>query len=361
MMFEKIKKSYLPQARSRMLILFVILMFCAVTTGAVVDATAKKVTVNEVNEFTGKNDTQTIRTRVDSVGQFIEMNNIVLGEYDTISAEAVHAVKDGMTITIRRGIPVTVETAEGTAIRTVTYKTAAAAAMELGYAEGGFETVPEGDAEFGSNLRIMKITYEDLTFEEQIPFEEEIIYDDTMVKGQTRIVTPGVYGIKSTVFRVKYRDGVEEYGVKTSETVTQQPSKQVVAHGTQDRAVDVKATKGFATAGSLSSRGVMRYKQKLTMNATAYDTSPGQNGGYARTAIGLVPDMGVVAVDPKVIPLGSRLYIESTDDGQSWVYGYAIAGDTGGAIKGNKIDLCYKTNSECRAFGRRQATVYVLE
>ena len=70
---------------------------------------------------------------------------------------------------------------------------------------------------------------------------------------------------------------------------------------------------------------------------------------------------GVIAVDPKVIPLGSRVYIESSDGGKSWVYGFAVAADTGGAIKGNKIDLCYNTRAECLQFGRRSATVYILD
>lgn len=357
MMFEKIKKSYLPNARSRMLILFVILMFCAVTTGAVVDSTAKKVAVNEINEFTGLNDTQTIRTRVDSVGQFIEQNDIVIGEYDKISAELIHAVEDGMTLTLRRGKTVTVETADSVQTMAVTRKNAVEAARELGY-DGEIETVPSD--EIDSYLKIIKITYEDVTFDEEIPFEEEIVYDNTMLQGQTKIVTPGVCGVYSKTYKVKYRDGVEEYGVLVSEQITAEPTTQVVAYGTLERAVDVKATKGIAS-GSLSSRGVMRYKKMLTMNATAYDTSPAQNGGYSRTALGLVPNIGIVAVDPSVIPLGSRLYIESTDDGESWVYGYAIAGDTGGAIKGNRIDLCYTSNSQCRAFGRRQANVYILE
>lgn len=360
MMFEKIKKSYLPTARSRMLILFVILMFCAVTTGAVVDSTAKKVTVNEINEFTGLNDTQTIRTRVDSVGQFIEQNDIVIGEYDTISAETIHAIEDGMTLTIRHGKPITVETAASVEKRVVTYKSAAEALKELGYTDGEFETIPSDEIGEDSHLKIISITYKDVTFEEQIPFAEEIVYDNTMLQGQTKIVTSGVCGIHTKTYNVKYRDGVEEYGVLTSEQTVSQPITQVVAHGTLERAVEVKATKGIAS-GSLSSRGVMRYRKKLTMNASAYDTSPSQNGGHSRTAIGLVPNIGIVAVDPSVIPLGSRLYIESTDDGQSWVYGYAIAGDTGGAIKGNRIDLCYTSNSQCRSFGRRQANVYILE
>ena len=69
--------------------------------------------------------------------------------------------------------------------------------------------------------------------------------------------------------------------------------------------------------------------------------------------------VGAVAVDPRVIPLGSKLYIESMDGFAS--YGYATAEDTGGAIKGNRIDLFYSTSSQARNFGRRNVKVYVLD
>jgi len=72
----------------------------------------------------------------------------------------------------------------------------------------------------------------------------------------------------------------------------------------------------------------------------------------------MMAQRGVVAVDPKVIPLGTKLYIESPDG--SYVYGCAVAGDTGGAIKGNRIDLFMDTYSECMQFGRRTMNVYIL-
>ncbi|WP_286977476.1 3D domain-containing protein, partial [Candidatus Aquicultor secundus] len=73
----------------------------------------------------------------------------------------------------------------------------------------------------------------------------------------------------------------------------------------------------------------------------------------SRCANGMKARKGVVAVDPRVIPLGTRLYIEG--------YGEAIAADTGGAIKGNRIDLCYNTPGECFDFGRRSVKVSILD
>jgi 3D (Asp-Asp-Asp) domain-containing protein len=109
----------------------------------------------------------------------------------------------------------------------------------------------------------------------------------------------------------------------------------------------------------------LNYKQALTCTATAYDlsfNSCGKNPGdpyYGVAASGMRISRGIVAVDPRVIPMGSKLYIESLD---SWPdYGFAIAGDKGGAIKGNKVDLFMESSSEVRQFGRRKVNVYILD
>ena len=92
------------------------------------------------------------------------------------------------------------------------------------------------------------------------------------------------------------------------------------------------------------------YIAVMDMEATAY--LPTDGDGYGITATGIPATYGVAAVDPAVIPLGSRLYIPG--------YGEAIAADTGGAIYGNRIDLCMESYSECMNFGRRYVTVYIL-
>ncbi|MCJ7652280.1 MAG: 3D domain-containing protein [Actinobacteria bacterium] len=89
----------------------------------------------------------------------------------------------------------------------------------------------------------------------------------------------------------------------------------------------------------------------MTMEATGY--SPEEPGLDDTTSSGMKAQHGVVAVDPRVIPLGTRLYIEG--------YGYAIAGDTGSAIKGNRIDLCFDTLEEVEAYGWRTITVEILD
>lgn len=178
-------------------------------------------------------------------------------------------------------------------------------------------------------------------------------------------------GVKRDVYKVTRINGEETARELISSGTEKEPVSEIILTGTKqhERIINKKqalaaANGGFRDAGeeieATSSQKGFSYSKVLNVTATAYDPSPETNAGYSKTALGLTPEYGVVAVDPRVIPLGTKLYIESSDGGASWVYGYCIAGDTGGAIKGNRVDLCYNTKSECIQFGRRSATVYIL-
>jgi 3D (Asp-Asp-Asp) domain-containing protein len=109
------------------------------------------------------------------------------------------------------------------------------------------------------------------------------------------------------------------------------------------------------TRYQLASRGYYGGRRVFRMVATAYDPGPGSCGPAAsgKTAIGLRAGHGIVAVDPQMIPMKARIYVEG--------YGYAVAGDIGSAIKGNRIDLGFRSRSQALRYGRRPVTVRVLE
>ena len=181
---------------------------------------------------------------------------------------------------------------------------------------------------------------------EEIAFNTVKRANYSLEKGTTVTVREGVPGQTVKRYRVKYFGGVETERTLISESVSLQPVDKIVEYGNMEETSSVSDT-GFS------------YKAVYVFEATAYDMSPEENGGYGgMTATGVPLDVGIVAVDPKVIPLGSRVYIEALDG--SWSYGYALAADTGGAIKGNRVDLCYRTRSECIQFGRRKCRIYVL-
>ena len=191
----------------------------------------------------------------------------------------------------------------------------------------------------GMNVDIIPKVYEELKETEIIPFETVKKANYNMEKGNTRVSKNGVDGEKEVTYKVIKHKGeiVEKQAV--SEKVTKNPVSKVIEYGT--------------IAAIQTSRGDdLRYKKVLTCSASAYCLK-------GRTATGRYTSRGVVAVDPRVIPLGSKLYIESADG--RFVYGYAVAADTGGAIKGNKVDLYMETKNECLSFGRRNVKVYILE
>ena len=192
------------------------------------------------------------------------------------------------------------------------------------------------------------VLYKEVTVDEPVNFNTVKKLNPSLEAGDTRTVREGVQGEKKATYRVKYEKGVEVSRELVFELVTAAPIDKIVEYGNK-----------FASKDAPVNTGKLDYKYVITCEATAYDLSPEENGGYAgQSATGVPLDKGVIAVDPRVIPLGSRVYIEALDG--SWSYGYAVAADTGGAIKGNRVDLCYRTQYECVQFGRRQCRVYVL-
>lgn len=173
--------------------------------------------------------------------------------------------------------------------------------------------------------------------------------------GKSVTVKQGENGEKKINYNVRYENGVETSRIILSEEVIKVPVDTIVEVGTKPIP---QQTLIFDDGKEL------KYSKVITVNASAYDLSyescgkrPGDYG-YGVTASGMRASYGVVAVDPRVIPLGTKLYITSPDG--SWTYGEAVAGDTGGSIKGNRVDLFFNSRSQCLSFGRRTAVVYVL-
>ncbi len=190
------------------------------------------------------------------------------------------------------------------------------------------------------------VVYAEETQTEDIPFNTVKRLNTSLDAGKTVTVREGEKGQLTRTVKVKYVNGEAVETTVLSEVVTVNPVDKIVEYGSSKEAASA-SSKGFT------------YKYVIECEATAYDLSPEENGGYGgQTATGVPLDKGVIAVDPRVIPLGSRVYIEALDG--SWSYGYAVAADTGGAIKGKRVDLCYRTRSECIQFGRRKCRVYVL-
>lgn len=172
----------------------------------------------------------------------------------------------------------------------------------------------------------------------EIPYEVRYEFSRAVGAGRLVKVQDGKPGELVRVFRIERK----ENGAVEKKLVREQ------------RVEPIPAVYHMGRAGYVASRGAFVRGRVLEMEATAYDPSPQTIGPGAtgRTATGIRAVFGVAAVDPRVIPLGTLLFVEG--------YGYAIAADTGRSIRGNRIDLCFDRRHQALGFGRKKVRVHVL-
>ncbi len=350
--------------RRKMLSIFTVAAICTVSVGAVYSASAKEVTITEINEFNGTNQTVTLKTRVDNVEQALEEHGVDVSESDKINVPVDSELDKTNNIVITRGKQVTIKNGDAEEVVTVTKADTTDALVEAGYIPGEYDEISSNGQSVADSdtIEIVSVSYEEEKQVTPIEFSVEYIDDPSIPKGETRVVTEGSAGEKTTVYNVEYRNNIEVSRNIVSESVTKEPVNKVIANGTKEPVKTVTAPSSTPTSSVDSGNTIngMKYKKKITMTATAYSTSPSENGGYTVSAMGNSLGYGIVAIDPSIVPLGSKVYVESTDG--TWTYGVASAEDTGGAIKGNRIDLCYEGSvASVNTFGRRSCNVYILE
>lgn len=208
------------------------------------------------------------------------------------------------------------------------------------------------EIEDGDTLKIDIYKFKEYKKEKELNYKTVKKDSASLYKGDSKVEQEGSKGLKVLNYKKTFKNGELISDELISEKIAKKPVNKIILIGTKNKPKPVVSNPSGGSyidnSGSFdgNSRGV------LYMNATAYTPDPAENGGYSGTALGTPLRRGVVAVDPSVIPLGTRLYIEG--------YGYARAEDTGGAIKGNKIDLLFMTRSEAYSFGRRTVKVHIL-
>ena len=198
-------------------------------------------------------------------------------------------------------------------------------------------------------------------FESAIPCETQRVPSPDLPIGQERIAQEGADGLRTAVAEVTLYGEIEVQR-KLISVERAAPQPQIIEYGTAaqilsdtDRIADVQKNDDGSGILTFQSGATLKFSSVVGVTATAYTAGRG-GAGYV-TASGTPARVGAVAVDRRVIPLGSRLYIH-TNDGK-YVYGLAVAEDTG--VVGERVDLYYDDYNECLKFGRRKATVYILE
>jgi uncharacterized protein YabE (DUF348 family)/3D (Asp-Asp-Asp) domain-containing protein len=361
---KQAKKRARHRRRVTALVLAVTLSF--VTFGTMYSASAKEITVTEIDEFSGVNESRTFKTRSDVVEDALEEHGFKIGENDKLNVPAQKPISDNEDIVLKRGKRVTIKMGDYEQTVTVTKADVNDALVEAGFIPGEYDkiSVINDKINDGDVIELVSIGYDNEVVTEKIEREIEYVDDPTLLKGEEKVIDEGEDGVKEIVHKITYQNGEEAERETTSETVTSAPRNKVIAKGTATPTPSPQAAKPTAAPSSKStvddnggSVNGYKYKKKITMTATAYGTSAAENGGYAVSAMGNSLGYGIVAVDPNVVPLGSKVYVTSADG--SWTYGVASAEDTGTAIRGNRIDLCYP--SDALSFGRRSCVVYILE
>ena len=217
-----------------------------------------------------------------------------------------------------------------------------------------------------TTVEITDIEYGIATEVLSIPFGNDVLYS-SKYDTNTSFTEPGKAGSKTITYSVKYVNGVRVSSTIIDEKVTEYAIDETTVIGTSapqfmygsaTKADDVPCISKLDAPDDLlldSNGKPIKYSSKKTLRATAY-THTGNN-----MSTGIYPKPGYVAVDPKEIPYGTKMYIVSADG--RYVYGYAIATDTGGFILGNltDMDLFFNTENECVQFGRRNIVVYFVD
>lgn len=333
----------------------------------IVYKTAKEVIVN-VN---GEKDTY--YTTLDTIEDFLLDHNLKPSKHDELSHELSDQIEEGMQIDIAKAFEVPVVNG-GTE---KTYWATGGTVKEflndhdITYNEKNNDKLNvklNDDIDEETKIKIVRVEKEKKEVEETVPFEVETREDDSLEKGEEKVLTEGEEGLVVKVFEMTHEDGelTEEELIETE--VKKESQNKVVAVGTKEKeeesevaavasqsSTEKSKAESKSSSESESSDAEPSGGKTITMTASAYTANCSGCSGHTSTGIDLNanPDQKVVAVDPNVISLGTKVWVEG--------YGEAVAGDTGGAIQGNRIDLHFPTEEDALAFGQKTVTVKILD
>lgn len=278
----------------------------------------------------------TIKTRSATVGELLAEKKIDLGPHDRVVPEWSADLIDGSRVEVKRAHRITLVADRETSEFFSTADTVGDVLQDKKVTMNGQDAVsPAAGEKITSDMeiRVVRVRTENEEIKAPIAYDTRRVPNHEMARGISRTMARGQNGEEVQTWSVTYHDDqVVSRHMVDRKTVTK-PVEAVVHVGT----------------GQTVSRGgeTIRFREAMDVTATAY-TYTGYN-----TASGVRPHYGVVAVDPGVIPLGTRLYVEG--------YGYATALDTGGAIRGNRIDVFLESEGDANRWGVRTVRVYILE
>ena len=200
-------------------------------------------------------------------------------------------------------------------------------------------------------IKVVEVTQSQVTEKEDIPYSVKLIDDNDLLKGKTKVTQEGKSGEKEITYNLTYYDGKLVKKALEGEKISQEPVDKIVKKGIKEevvvasRSTTSRNSSSSESKTSSTSNSASKNGKHMVVQATAY-------AGDSITSTGTVPKLGTIAVDPRVIPYGSKVYIPQFNK-------TFIAEDCGGAIKGNIIDIFMGSESECYKWGRRTIDIYI--
>ena len=306
---------------------------------------------------------EVIWTTAETVRELFADKGIIVREYDEINFTFEDQISENMKLDIERAFPIVLKDGNNEEEVWATSTTVADFLMQQGVTLRKLDRVePELNGSVEPNGVISVIRVEKVTdvVEEPIDFAVVTKKDSNMAKGAEKVVQEGQKGLLKKEYEITKENGKEVAKSLLSENKVKESQNKIIAVGTKvltaqvSRGKSKTTTKASAASPSTKAEADSSGGKEIYMSATAYTAYCNGCSGITATGINLRanPDLKVIAVDPSVIPLGSKVWVEG--------YGHAIAGDTGGAIKGNRIDVFVPTKKEAYRFGKKSVKIRVL-
>lgn len=302
---------------------------------------------------------RTLFTTSNDVREVLSGNGIEIGPDDVLLVDNDENDSHKISAEVLRAFSVTVTAARKVSTVQIAQGTVADVLKHLNIVPDEDDIVsPSLNMPVTPDTEIVYKNVEQVSVEEQevLPFETTVLASEEHLKGTTVLSHPGQDGLRRTVTLQTYVDGeLTASQVTVNETIP--PVNKVVLEGTKHPLPENAISSFYFEDAPLDANGVPQgYSKVITGKSAAYSARPGASTASGRPAI-----VGHVAVDPSIIPYGTRLYIKSTDSND--VYGYCIAADTGTALLDGRIivDLFFGSYESSCDWAVHQVAIYVLD
>ncbi|TCP22557.1 uncharacterized protein YabE (DUF348 family) [Scopulibacillus darangshiensis] len=316
-------------------------------------------------QFTEKGETKTVWTTADTVQGFFKTHHINIKAHDQVKPSLNTKIDGGMAVSYKPGFQI--DLTDGKHNKKVWASSMTVSEL---LAQKGIDLSKNDRVEPGknvtltpnTNVKVIRVKKAEDIVKEPLKFDTVKKDSGDLEKGKKKVLSDGHEGQVAKHYEVTYENGKEVARKLIGKEVLQESQDRIVALGTKEPVthdepnivpVSAKTTSPPKTAAvsrnASSSNDEVRY-----VSSTAYTANCSGCSGMTTTGINLKanPNAKVIAVDPNVIPLGTKVYVEG--------YGYAVAGDTGGSVNGNKIDVFFSSESQANSWGSRRVKIKIL-